>query len=132
MQLPTYWLPRPEFPPDRETTASFDRRLDQARDRAPSRPIDCRLDAPKWQFLCHAADRMDVVMHGSGNPVIEQFEPRQPDDMLQFSHRCAVFAPTDGIWPMFFAIVDRARHPTMMLCNSCIRVGSSAGRLGDP
>jgi hypothetical protein len=131
MQLPTYWLPRPEFPPDRETTASFDRLLDQALDRGPSRPIDYRLDAPKWQFLCHAADRADVVLHGSGEPGIGQFDPRQPGDTLEFSNRRAVFAATDGIWPMYYAILDRERHPTM-LCNSCIRVISSAGQVSDP
>ena len=27
--------------------------------------------------------------------------------------------------------LDRERHPTMLLCNSCIRMGSSTGQLGD-
>ena len=111
--------------------ASFDRLLDQALDRGPDHPIDYRIDAPKWQFLCHAADRSDVVLHGSGDPGIERFEPRQPDDHLEFSNRLAVFAATDGIWPMYYAILDRKNHP-MMLCNSCIRIVSGAGRPGDP
>jgi hypothetical protein len=112
--------------------AAFDRLLDQALDRGPDHPIDYRLDAPKWQFLCHAAERRNVVLHGSGNPAIEQFEPRQPNDTLDFSNRRAVFAATDGIWPIYYAILDRERHPTMMLCNSCIRIGSSAGPLSGP
>jgi hypothetical protein len=40
---------------------------------------------------------------------------------LEFSNRRAVFAATDGIWPMYYAILDREQHP-MMLCNSCIRI----------
>lgn len=132
MQLPAYWLPRPEFRPDREMTALFDRLLDMALERGPDQPIDYRLDAPKWQFLCHAADRADVVLHGSGAPNIGQFEPRQPADTLDFSNRHAVFAATDGIWPLYYAILDREQHPTMMLCNSCIRIGSRVGEFSDP
>jgi hypothetical protein len=132
MQLPAYWLPRPAPPPDAETRASFDRLLERALRRGPDHAIDYRLHAPKWQFLCHAADRMAAVMHGSGNPAIAQFEPRQPDDRLEFSNRRAVFAAADGIWPMFFAILDRARYPEMMLCNSCIRVQTTGGQPSDP
>jgi hypothetical protein len=115
-----------------ETTASFDRLLDQALERGPAHPVDYRLDAPKWQFLCYAADRTDVVLHGSGDPVIQLFEPRQPADTLEFSNRRAVFAATDGIWPMYFAILDRERHPTMMRCNSCTRISSTDGPLSEP
>ncbi|MBM9504347.1 hypothetical protein [Actinacidiphila acididurans] len=70
VELPAYWLPRPDFRPDRRTAASFDRLLDAALDRSPDRPVDYRLDAPKWQFLCHVADRGDVVLHGSGAPIV--------------------------------------------------------------
>lgn len=123
-------MPRPERP-DRRTTTSFDRLLDQALASGARQPIDYRLAAPKWQFLCHAVDRGDVVLHGSGDPDIVRFEPRQPADNLEFSNRRAVFAATDGIWPMYYAIVDRVNHH-MMLCNSCIRVDAGAGQLGDP
>jgi hypothetical protein len=132
MQLPAYWIPRPASRPDSETRASFDRLLDQALDLGPGQPIDYQLDAPKWQFLCHAADRADVVLHGSGDLGIEEFEPRQPTDTLDFSNQRAVFAASDGIWPMYYAILDRESHPTMMLCNSCIRIASNAGQLGAP
>lgn len=130
MHLPAYWLPRPEARPDRETLSSFDRLLGQALDRGPDRPVDYRLDAPKWQFLCYAADRGRVVLHGSGDPGIQSFEPRQPDDTLEFSNRRGVFAATDGIWPMYYAILDREQHP-MMLCNSCIRICAD-GQTSDP
>lgn len=130
MDLPAYWLPRPQARPDRATLTTFDGLLEQALDRGPDRPIDYQLDAPKWQFLCYAADRGGVVLHGSGDPGIERFEPRQPDDTLEFSSRRAVFAATDGIWPMYYAILDREQHP-MMLCNSCIRI-CSGSRTSDP
>lgn len=130
MHLPAYWLPRPEVRPDHETLTSFDRLLGQALDRGPYHPIDYRLDAPKWQFLCYAADRGGLVLHGSGDPGIERFEPRQPYDTLEFSSRRAVFAATDGIWPMYYAILDREQHP-MTLCNSCMRICAD-GQISDP
>jgi hypothetical protein len=40
--------------------------------------FDCRLDAPKWQFLCHVADRGDHVLHGSGNPGITELRRAAP------------------------------------------------------
>lgn len=52
------------------------------------------------QFLCHAADRGMLLLHGSGAPAIRRFEPRQPDDSSEFGNRRAVFAADDGLWPM--------------------------------
>jgi len=117
---------------DRDTAASFDRLLDQALEHGPERPLDYRLDAPKWQFLCHAADRAGVVLHGSGVPDIARFEPRQPADDLEFSNRLAVFAAADGIWPIYFAIADREHLVPMILMNACVRLDDDAGRLSEP
>lgn len=127
MELPPYWIPRPASRPDHVTVRAFDELLAQAMEHGPDRPIDYRLDAPKWQFLCHVADRADIVLHGSGDADIPCFEPRQPADTLDFSNRRAVFAATDGIWPMPYATLDRDRHPTVVTVNSCIRLGSADG-----
>lgn len=47
------------------------------------------------------------MLHGTGEPDIALFEPRQPEDLSEFGGRRAVFAAMDGIWPMYFAILDR-------------------------
>jgi hypothetical protein len=104
MKLPAYWMTRPAPPPGRRTSASFDRLLQQALAKGPGEPIDYRLEAPTWQFLCHAADRGKLLLHGSGDPAIGRFEPRQPDDNSEFGNRRAVFAAGDGLWPMYYAI----------------------------
>lgn len=131
MELAEYWLRRPEPCNDLRTAEAFDRLLERALADGPECPIDYQLGAPKWQFLCHAADQANLVLHGSGDPGIGLFEPRQPADPLEFSSRCAVFAAVDGIWPMYYAILDRDRHP-MMLLNSCVRVCSETGKPSDP
>lgn len=132
MELPPYWIPRPGPRPDPATAKAFDGLLAHAMDQGPDHPIDYRLDAPKWQFLCHVADRADTVLHGSGDPDITCFEPRQPGDTLDFSNRRAVFAATDGIWPLHYATLDRDRHPTVMTVNSCTRLSFPDGRLSGP
>lgn len=60
--------------------------------------------------------RASFVLHGSGNPGIAEFVPRQPLDLTDFGSRLAVFAATDGLWPMFYAILDRDSMPLSM-CN---------------
>jgi hypothetical protein len=130
-ELPAYWLVRPDLAPDGSTRAEFDRLLAQAVAAGPAAPIDYRLAAPKWQFLCHVADRGAVVLHGSGSPDITRFEPRQSNDIAEFGNRTAVYAAADGLWALYFAILDRPAH-RMSLTNSCFRVLGDDGGLSEP
>ncbi|MBO0825003.1 MAG: hypothetical protein J2P27_14290 [Actinobacteria bacterium] len=130
MEMPAYWLRRPEMRTDAETLAAHDRLVEEALAFGPERPIDYRLGVPKWQFLCHAAERANLVLHGSGDPGIRLFEPRQPADTLEFSNRRAIFAAVDGIWPVYYAILDRERYP-MRLLNACVYICSATGEAAD-
>jgi hypothetical protein len=122
-QLPPYYLRRPAMP-GLEALAGFDRLLTTVI-AAPGGEIDFRLPEPKWQFLCHLADAHGLLLHGSTNPGIELFEPRKADDVHAFGDRLAVYAASDGIWPLYYAILDRQRFP-MSLNNACIRVAGDA------
>ncbi|MGC7096274.1 hypothetical protein ACPZ19_16490 [Amycolatopsis lurida] len=62
------------------------------------------------------------MLHGSGNPGITEFVPRGPEDLTEFGSRRAVFAAADGVWPMFYAILDRDLGAFSM-CNGCARIG---------
>jgi hypothetical protein len=129
-EQPDYLLRRPPMPTDPETLALFEH-LAEAALRAGGGPIDYRLVAPRWQFLCHLADSREIVLHGSGNPDIELFEPRKSDDVNPFGDRKAVCAASDGLWPMYFAILDRERHP-MTLVNSSMQFDLGEGRRSEP
>lgn len=120
MDLPEYWLKRPSVVVDEAQRDAFDRLLERVAAAGGNALIDYDLPWPKWQFLCHVADRRDFVMHGSGNPDIHLFEPRQSGDLEAFSNQRAVYAASDGIWAMFFAVADRDRFE-MSLANACIR-----------
>ena len=88
-------------------------------------------DVSLWEFLCGIADRREIAFHGTGDPNIESFEPRQPIDFAPFGHQKAVFATSDPIWAMFYAIVDRASYP-ITLNNGSITLMDSEGRPGTP
>ncbi len=71
--------------------------------------IEYELPYPKHEFLSYLITKSDVVLHGSGNGAIDVFEPTWQTDYFGRVRR-AVFAASDGIWPMFFAILDRSRY----------------------
>jgi hypothetical protein len=77
MQLPSYWLSRPAFELTDAYRAAFDALLAQPWNPAG---LDYTLDAPKWAFLCYAAEARGLALHGSLNPDITEFEPRQASD----------------------------------------------------
>lgn len=124
-----YLLRRPAAEDSAAVREAFDRLLD--RSAAQGGEIDYDLDAPRWQFLCHVADTRPVVLHGSGVPDIAVFEPRQSNDVNEFGNRKAVYAAGDGLWPMYFAILDRDRHP-MSLHNACLRLEREGQPLSEP
>jgi len=126
-----YMERRPAMPDDPTTLADFDALFERAVAAGPGTLIDYRLSAPRWQFICHIADTHDVVLHGSGNPHITRFEPRQPEDTTEFGNQNAVYAASDGLWPMYFAIIDRDRH-AVSLVNACARPIAADGAEGEP
>jgi hypothetical protein len=122
---------RPPMPTESAVLEAFDALYDAAVAAGPAAPIDYRLPAPRWQFICHIADTRPVVLHGSGNPSIARFEPRQPLDNTVFGNQHAVYAASDGLWPMYFAILDRDRYQ-LSLVNGVVRVLGSDGLAGEP
>ena len=128
--LPPYSLRRPPMPTDPATLAAFER-LHATIAEGEGGEIAYDLAAPRWQFLCYLADTKNIVLHGSDNPNIAMFEPRQSDDVNEFGDRKAIYAASDGIWPMYFAILDRARYP-MSLINSSVRVHLQDGSRSEP
>jgi len=130
VDLPDYWLPRPGPEPSADTRAAFNGVWAAALGRERPATIDGDLPGPTWQFLCHLADSHGLALHGSGKPDIEVFEPRQPNDLTEFGNQKAVYAAGDGIWAMFFAIVDRSRVES--IANVCIRVRPPGEELGPP
>lgn len=92
MLLPDYWLERPNTEIDEDTKLAFDRLLKTTLALGDNPVIQYCMPAPKWQFLCHIADRHEIALHGSGDPSITLFEPRQSIDLNAFGNQKAVYA----------------------------------------
>ncbi len=71
------------------------------------------LPYPRYEFLLHAAESDQFIFHGSNNTGIEHFLPIRKSFELRDAggqgNLPAVYGTHDGIWPMFYAIVDRER-----------------------
>jgi hypothetical protein len=64
------------------------------------------LSYPKHEFLIHLSKKDKYLMHGSPQGNIKVFEPRVQTSFYGKQVK-AVFASSDGIWSMFFAILNR-------------------------
>jgi hypothetical protein len=125
MTLPEWVVARPPGPDD-EVAAQFADLWAEHLASGTGLAVDYRLAAPRWQFLCWLADTQDVLLHGSGSADIEEFEPRQADDVGEFGARLAVYAASDGLWPMYFAVAERA--VVRSLVNASLHVLGDDGR----
>jgi len=123
--LPDYWIERPPSRAGRATQAAADSFLQLADASGGGRLLDVDAflrESPRvvrWQFLCSMAARRRIAFHGTGDPHIERLEPREPVDFAPFGKQKAVFATSDPIWAMFYAIVDRRRYK-LTLNNGCL------------
>jgi hypothetical protein len=131
MMLPDYWLRRPNLEIDPQVRSGFDRYYAEITARGTNTRIDYTFPVPKWQFLCYLVDQHEVVLHGTGDPNIELFEPRRSIDLTEFGAQTAVYAAGDGLWAMFFAIIDR-EHTPMATSNACIRLVDEGGVVSEP
>ncbi|MDC9826039.1 hypothetical protein PRN20_20065 [Devosia sp. ZB163] len=129
-ELPSHFISRPAMP-GAGAVAAFDELFDRAVSDGPNALIDYDLPWPRWQFVSHVVDSRRLIAHGSQNATIERFEPRQAQDAHPFGNRKAVYGASDGLWAMYYAILDRATHP-MLLLNSALRVELAGDVLSDP
>ena len=129
MDAASFLLPRPPFEITPEKKTAFE---DLYQSTKAGCFIDYRLPFPKWQYLSFLCETKELVLHGSQDQSIGEVEPRQANDKKEFSNQRAIYATTDGIWVIYFAILDRKKYSEMSLFNSCLRVRVSADQISDP
>jgi len=129
MQALDYLLPQPSFELTPGKQAAFEALLDST---PPGGMVDYHLAHPKWQFLAYICKSRELVLHGSQNAGIEIVEPRQALDVRAFSAQEAIYATTDGIWVIYFAIVDRTNFSPLSLFNSCLDIHLSPDQVLGP
>jgi hypothetical protein len=118
-RIPDLYSPRPTGWSAVEV-AAFERLYGDQVQSGNGRPVSYGLDAPTWQFLCWLVENKDVLLHGSNNSDLRSLDPRRAADESEFGGQLAVFAASDGIWAMFFAIANR--QVARSLVNTCFSV----------
>jgi hypothetical protein len=130
LEIPAYFFRQPPVETSPATLAGFERLYREYVAPGGGFEIPYDLAAPRWQFLCYLCDHKNILLHGSGERNIAEFEPRQPHDVEEFSNRRAVYAASDGLWPMYFAIVDRQKVSSLI--NACFQVIAADGVKSEP
>lgn len=80
---------------------------------------------PKYMFFHYLIENKDILVHGTNNPNIVSFEPRE-QTLFNGKKVKAVFASTDGIWSMFFAVINRKEY-IGSLRNICLTTRTNKG-----
>jgi len=111
-----------------EMQSAFDDLLDSALAGAPNHQIEYDLPYPKADFLNYACDWRGLVAHGSILPDLDVLEPvRLTKDIHEFGNRQQIFCSPDGMWALWFAILDKSK--IYLTENGCVRVGRGARRV---
>ncbi|WP_096273502.1 hypothetical protein [Paucisalibacillus globulus] len=83
------------------------------------------LQEKKYKFLTYLIENKNVLVHGSNNPDIEAFEPRN-STLFTGEKVKAVFASSDATWSLFFAVINRNDYYGS-LRNLCLTAQTSKG-----
>lgn len=107
-------IPLPPLPTDAMTKEACAELFQQYVASGTNVPIpDTAFRIPKWVFLEYMVKHYGMLVHGSADASIIQFEPRIAHDNLQGGDQLRVYAASSGILAGFYAIVDRQRLSTL-------------------
>ncbi|MFF2887331.1 hypothetical protein [Paenibacillus sp. NPDC057967] len=83
----------------------------------------CQLDEPIQvdRFLQYLSSQHPILFHGTNAAEIQEFVPR-PQTLYTGQMTEAVFATSDGIWPIFYAVFNRKKL-NVNFRNGCIESG---------
>jgi hypothetical protein len=97
----------------------FDGFADLAADVERAGGAEVAYDRPQpiHSFLRYVSAQGNVLFHGTGNGDIREFRPRRQTD-YDGSWVDAVFATSDPVWPLFFAVVNRRQARSLI--NACL------------
>lgn len=98
---------------DDEKEAAFASLVDEIVTAGNGRLLEYDLPYPKHEFLQYAAMQEQFIFHGSVKPDIDLFRTRRTsmelNDKSGRGNVQGIYGTHDGLWPMFFAIVDREK-----------------------
>lgn len=104
-------LTAPELEMTAEKEAAFEALLDQALRQGGDEYVPYGLPFPLWEFVRFLIDQDTYIFHSSGRTDLTELRPeRQSMELSDETGRgnmAAVYGTHDGLWSMFFAVIDR-------------------------
>jgi hypothetical protein len=101
--LDILFFPSPKVVNSQEEVILFNQLYENAI-ASPDKTINYDLSIPKYKFLRYLSDNKQVLFHGSNNPLIQSFDPRE-QTLFDGKLDKAVFATKDPIWSSFYAVL---------------------------
>jgi len=121
-RVESQFLRGPELTLDRGKINVFEHLYEAAVSPGTNPVINYDCEYPKHEFLSYLVLFKNLVLHGSNLGNLEWLNPiRTSTSTAHWESLEAVYACSDGIWPIFFAIVNRQKY-TGSLRNACYRV----------
>jgi hypothetical protein len=124
-RLVSYYFPAPVDTIDQQQAKEFDEIFASVLSRGANNLIPYSSAYPKHAFLRYLVTDKRCLLHGSRESEIAILEPWSPASCPD-SGQSAVFAASDGILPIFFAMADRGEHNTVQNMR-CLMVSTDGG-----
>lgn len=125
--LRKYFPCRTELPPEPERQRAFDALWAAALQRGEGSLIEYNCPYPKYEFLSYLVEQKGYLLHGSNHQKIKVLLPiRLSADASGYGNLEAVYACSDGVWPIYYAI-SRRKCPKVSLKSICYRVAEPDG-----
>lgn len=116
----------PPYELTEDQKSQFEDLTRSAVDSGTGAAIEYSLDPPKAAYLQWLAGNRDVMFHGSRRPSLPLLGVnRESSDLGEFGNQRAVYASSDPIWAMYFAVLNRANPNFRGTHNGCLVVKSS-------
>lgn len=93
--------------------------------------LEWDLAYPKHEFTRYLVAHHPVLLHGTPRTGVERLEPAE-QTLFDGTSATAVFASDDGIWPIFFATIDRGQYSGPYSLRNAAMVAGRGGRGAAP
>jgi len=118
----------PELDFNEQKTRIFDNLYETTCHGRETVTIDYNCEFPKHEFLTYLVENKNVLLHGSNEKKIRYLVPmRRSSDPRHVGNLNAIYACSDGIWPIFFAVWERRYFGVSS--NSCFWAKDAEGKL---
>jgi hypothetical protein len=111
-----------------EKAAYFESIFEELTKAKKAPPIKLSEKYAKHEFLSYMINQKGLLARGSNQAETQLFEPQEGTDFFG-NPTGFIVAAEDGIWPIFFAIINRDNEELHAVWNACKWVKTDAGEL---